>query len=97
MGKTFWEDGSLCNVVMVSDEKAQVYGSYVHGLFDQGEMAVRIVEALAEKKGITMEHMEFSDYQAFKAMQYDKLADTLRAYLDMDAIYGMLREARLEE
>ena len=97
MGKTFWEDGSLCNAVMVSDEKAQVYGSYVHGLFDQGEMAVRIVEALAEKKGITMEHMEFSDYQAFKAMQYDKLADTLRAYLDMDAIYGMLREARLEE
>lgn len=97
MGKTFWEDGSLCNAVMVSDEKAQVYGSYVHGLFDQGEMAVRIVEALAEKKGITMEHMEFSDYQAFKVMQYDKLADTLRAYLDMDAIYGMLREARLEE
>lgn len=97
MGKTFWEDGSLCNAVMVSDEKAQVYGSYVHGLFDQGEMAVRIVEALAEKKGITMEHMEFSDYQAFKAMQYDKLADTLRTYLDMDAIYGMLREARLEE
>ena len=56
-----------------------------------------MIEALAAKKGITLEHMEFSDYQAFKEMQYDKLADTLRAYLDMDAIYGMLREARLEE
>ena len=26
---------------------------------------------------------------------YDKLADTMRSYLDMEEIYGMLREARL--
>ena len=97
MGKTRWRDGSPCTDTMVYDEKTQVYGSYVHGLFDYGTMAVRMIEALAAKKGITLEHMEFSDYQAFKEMQYDKLADTLRAYLDMDAIYGMLREARLEE
>ena len=27
----------------------------------------------------------------------DKLADTLRMYLNMEEIYGMLREARIEE
>ena len=31
----------------------------------------------------------------FKEEQYDKLAETMREYLDMDAVYGMLREAKL--
>ena len=30
-----------------------------------------------------------------KERQYDKLADTLREYLRMEEIYGMLREARI--
>ncbi len=35
-------------------------------------------------------------YGQFKQMQYDRLADTLREYLDMDAVYGMLREAKYD-
>lgn len=97
MGKTRYRDGTECKETMISDEKAQVYGSYVHGIFDQGSIAAEVVEALAIKKGITMEDLEFSDYQQFKETQYDKLADTLRIYLDMEAIYGMLREAKLED
>ena len=97
MGKTCHRDGTECKDVMVSDEKAQVYGSYVHGIFDHGTIAAEVVEALAAKKGITLDDLEFSDYQQFKETQYDKLADTLRIYLDMEAIYGMLREAKLED
>ena len=33
------------------------------------------------------------DYQSFKEKQYDKLADTLRLYLNMEEVYGMLRDA----
>lgn len=97
MGKTYYKDGTECKETMVSDEKAQVYGSYVHGIFDHGTIAAEMVEALAAKKGITLDDLEFSDYQQFKETQYDKLADTLRIYLDMEAIYGMLREAKLED
>lgn len=97
MGKTYDKDGTECKEPMVSDEKAQVYGSYVHGIFDHGTIAADVVEALAAKKGITLDDLEFSDYQQFKETQYDKLADTLRIYLDMEAIYGMLREAKLED
>ena len=97
MGKTYYKDGTECKETMVSDEKAQVYGSYVHGIFDHGTIAAEVVEALAAKKGITLDDLEFSDYQQFKETQYDKLADTLRVYLDMEAIYGMLREAKLED
>ncbi len=84
------------NMAVVSDNDKNVYGSYVHGLFDEGGMANAIVKALAEKKGINIEDGIFEDYQTFKEKQYDKLADTLRVYLDMEKIYGILREANLE-
>lgn len=73
-----------------------VYGSYIHGLFDKGEIAAAIVEKLADNKGIKLENGDFEDYQSFKEKQYDKLADTLREYLDMEEIYGMLTEAHME-
>lgn len=83
-------------VIAASGSNKNVYGSYVHGLFDQSGIATAIVKALASKKGIELEDGVFEDYQIFKEKQYDKLADTLREYLNMEEIYGMLREARLE-
>ena len=70
-----------------------VYGSYVHGLFDRAQIAGEIVQALAKKKGISVQNGQMEDYQSFKEKQYDKLADTLRLYLNMEEIYGMLRDA----
>ncbi len=84
------------NRVVVSNDHKDVYGSYVHGLFDKGSIAGAVVQALAKKKGIKIEDGLFTDYQTFKEKQYDKLADTLRIYLNMEEIYGMLREAHLE-
>ena len=40
-----------------------------------------------------MQDGQMEDYQSFKEKQYDKLADTLRLYLNMEEIYGMLRDA----
>ena len=73
-----------------------MYGSYVHGLFDYGSMALDIVKVLAENKGVQIENGEFEDYQSFKEKQYDKLADILRMYMNMEEVYGMLREANLD-
>lgn len=82
--------------VVISGSSHNVYGTYVHGIFDQGGIATAVVQALAEKKGILIEEGALEDYQSFKEKQYDKLADTLRQYLNMEEVYGMLREARLE-
>ena len=73
-----------------------VYGSYIHGIFDKGEIAGKIVEILAKNAGVAIENGQFEDYASFKEKQYDKLADTIRKYMDMEAVYGMLREARLD-
>jgi len=37
-----------------------------------------------------MEAVTQQNYQEFKETQYDKLAKTLREYLDMDAVYRMM-------
>lgn len=72
-----------------------VWGSYLHGIFDKGDIAYRIADALAKKKGIALKELDESDYLAFKESQYDLLANTMREYMDMDAVYEMLREAVL--
>jgi len=77
--------------------QGNVCGSYVHGIFDHGDIAYKIANALAEKKGVTLKEMEEEDYQAFKESQYDLLANTMREYMDMEAVYAMLREADLGE
>lgn len=87
----------LCHITdQAENQKADgicagnVYGTYVHGVFDADGIAAKIVEALATKKGISMEAVTQQNYQEFKETQYDKLAETLREYLDMDAVYRMM-------
>lgn len=70
-----------------------VYGSYIHGIFDRGEVAETVVKALAERKGIALSGYDAVDHRDFKEKEYDRLADILRQSLDMDRIYAMLREA----
>ena len=59
--------------------------------FDHGSIAGKIVRHLAERKGLVLGE-DGVDYGLFKEQQYDKLAATLRKYLDLDAIYKMMRE-----
>ncbi len=70
--------------------KADVYGTYIHGIFDSGLVTAGIVRALAKKKGITEEMGMSVDFAAFKETQYDLLADGLRTHMDMDAIYRIM-------
>ena len=80
---------------VISDGR-NVYGSYIHGIFDTAEAARVIVDYIADKKGIDVNDSAIVSYKSFKEKQYDRLADTLREYLDMDAVYGMLREAKYD-
>ena len=89
MGKTAQTGGEQ---VFCSGEK-DVYGTYVHGIFDKGETASALISALAAKKNVRMENNVCEDYAGFKNRQYDKLADIMSEYLNMEEIYEMLREA----
>lgn len=71
------------------------YGTYVHGIFDNEEIAVAICQRLAKQKGVKLPEVETTSYQNLREKEYDKLADLVRQNLDMEKVYGMLREARL--
>ena len=67
-----------------------IYGSYIHGIFDTEEMVNGILKGLAEKKGITLEKLGGKNLRSYKEEQYDLLADTLRKYLNMEEIYRIM-------
>ena len=72
--------------------KGNVYGTYVHGVFDKDGAAAGLVQAVGAKKGIDTEHIAGIDYQTFKETQYDILAEQLRKHMDMERIYRILEE-----
>lgn len=70
--------------------KGSVYGCYVHGIFDTTEVLKGLITALLEQKGLDADQIQNFDMAAYKEEQYDKLADVIRANLDMDAVYEMM-------
>jgi len=74
-------DGTYCK---------EVYGTYVHGIFDNGAIAPLIVSELAKRKGIAINSNEWMDHNTYKETQYNKMAEILREHLDMKQIYDMM-------
>lgn len=88
MGKT--EIKTAETFVSGASEK-KVYGSYIHGFFDEGDIAFSICSYLAKQKGLELTEKIF-DYKKIKESQYNLLADEMRKHLDMEAIYGILEK-----
>lgn len=94
MGKTInQQTPEICEHWILTGNNRNIYGSYVHGLFDEGRIAMTIVNALAQKKGVAIAGQQEQDYKSFRESQYDHLADLLRESMAMEEIYGMLRTA----
>lgn len=72
--------------------RGNIYGSYVHGLFDNDEVLSEIAAALLKEKGLSYKRNSVFDIKAYKERQYDLLAESLRNSLDMKAIYEILEK-----
>ena len=70
--------------------RGNIYGTYVHGLFDENMVAADIVRTVSELNKKSVDISALSDRTGYKQSQYDLLADTVRKSLDMDAIYRMI-------
>lgn len=64
-----------------------VAGSYIHGIFDNSQVANTIVRILAERKGLSLDTIKEFDMNKYKESQYDLLAEWVRESLDMGKIY----------
>ncbi len=72
--------------------KDNVYGSYLHGIFDTKECASALAGALFESKGLDASDIRAVDMKAYKEEQYDKLAQAMRENMDMDLIYRIIEQ-----
>ena len=70
--------------------QGNVYGSYIHGIFDGAGIAQAVIGDLAARKGIDPGTLTVFDPERYKQEQYDKLADAVRGGLDMDFVYKVL-------
>ena len=70
--------------------KGNVYGTYLHGIFDKEQVVKEIVTSLGNAKGIDMERAAAFNMAEFKESQYEILAMELRKHLDMKKIYEIL-------
>ncbi|MBQ8955895.1 MAG: hypothetical protein IJ075_02905, partial [Lachnospiraceae bacterium] len=62
---------------------ADVYGTYIHGIFDNAEISGAILDALAKKKGVTLDLTRQTDQHIIRDKEYDRVADILRENLNL--------------
>lgn len=74
------------------NEAGNVYGSYVHGIFDSSMIAKIVVSALLKQKGLDASEVSAVDMAAYKESQYNQLADIIRENLDMTGIYEIIEK-----
>ncbi|HEX3022342.1 MAG TPA: cobyric acid synthase [Lachnospiraceae bacterium] len=77
------EDGVTCG---------NIYGTYVHGIFDHQEVVKVVTSAIMTWKGYDGTSVQSFSRKEYKEKQYDLLADAIRENLDMERIYQIIEE-----
>ncbi len=82
------EDGRLDGC-----QRGAVFGTYLHGLFDTGELTVKLAAWLCERKGISPGDAAPLSHRAYQETQYDRLAEGVRQSVNLPEIYRILEES----
>ena len=92
-GRTAVQGAPFCTHADGTSEgcvQGTVFGTYLHGLFDSGELTERLAAYLCARKGIAPEAAAPIPMAAYREQQFDLLADGVRRALDMDAVYAAI-------
>ena len=74
---------------IISLAKGRVWGSYLHGIFDNTEFLNRLLEEFRQKKNL---EGSLQDYQEYREEQWEKLEQLYRKHLDISRIYKIMNE-----
>ena len=92
-GRTAVQGVPFCRLADGSPEgcvQGNVAGTYLHGLFDTGELTEKLVQLLCSRKGISPASAPLLSMQEYRQQQFDLLADGVRRALDMNALYAAM-------
>ena len=70
--------------------QGNVFGTYLHGLFDTGALTEALAGWLCRRKGIDPSDAALIPMEEYRRQQFDILADGVRGALDMDAVYAAM-------
>lgn len=70
--------------------EGNVYGTYIHGIFDRSEISTEIINSLMKSKGIDISHKDVIDMDKYKEKQYEILAENLEKTIDVDELLAIL-------
>ena len=99
-GRTTVEGAPFCMLADGTHDgcvQGSVFGTYLHGLFDSGELTEKLAALLCRRKGLAPETAAPLTMQAYREQQFDLLADGVRRALDMPAIYAAMGLAAPKE
>jgi len=72
--------------------QGNVWGTYLHGLFDSGQLTGKLAALLCARKGLRPETAEPVSHAVYQQRQFDLLADGVRRALDTREIYRIMEE-----
>lgn len=75
----------------VSSIAGNVMGTYLHGLFDDGQLPRLMINHLKELRGQTGDDRPVMTLEQFREREFDRLADVVRSSVDMDMVYRIIR------
>ncbi|MBC7960678.1 MAG: cobyric acid synthase, partial [Vallitaleaceae bacterium] len=91
MGVTELHEGTKAAILLEDgrwdggiNEAGDVFGSYLHGIFDNNAFRNALLNTLRLKKGLLAQNT--MDYESFKEKEYDRLADLVRSHVDLEKI-----------
>ena len=70
--------------------EGNIYGTYIHGIFDRSDISSEIINSLMKSKGIDMSQNDIIDMDKYKEKQYEILAENLEKAIDIDKLLEIL-------
>lgn len=74
----------------MGNETGNVFGTYIHGIFDSCDFTAGLINNLRKRKGLNMMDNIIQPFAKYKDEQYDKLADILRKHIDIGKVYEII-------
>lgn len=74
------------------NEQGTVFGSYLHGIFDDMAFLRSFINAIRASKGLAAEDSVVKSFAQYKEQAYDQLAQLLEDHLDIPAIMEIIAQ-----
>lgn len=75
------------------NEKGNVFGTYIHGIFDDIGFTRTYLNTIRVEKGLDKLDSDVDTFDEFKENEYNRLADLMREHIDMDKVYQIINGA----